>query len=77
MTEQDLAAVLERHQDALMAIPGVLGVALGRGADGPVIQVFVLPAAAQDMVRRRAAALLSDSPMELVPMHPPEAQGGP
>lgn len=77
MTDQDLAAVLERHRDALMAIPGVVGVAVGRRDDTPVIQVFVLPAADQGLARRRAAELLADTPMDLVPMQQPEAQGGP
>jgi len=77
MTDQDLAAVLEQHQEALMAILGVVGVGLGRRDDAPVIQIFVLPVADQDLARRRAAEILPDTPMDFVPMQQPEAQGGP
>lgn len=37
----DAATALEKHQDRLMAIPGVSGVGIGGSEDSPVIVVMV------------------------------------
>ncbi len=44
MPEPGLRQVIERHRAALLAIPGVIGVAGGRSADGePCIVVYGTP----------------------------------
>lgn len=73
MADIEPAAVLDRHRDALMAIPGVVGVALGQSGSGPVIQLFVSPSADQGFVRRQAIALVADAPLSVVSMHTPTA----
>ena len=42
--EKPIEEVLQQHTDSLMALPGVVGTALGLCADGPCIQVFVVEA---------------------------------
>ena len=41
MKDGRVAAVLERHRDELMALPGVTGVAEGRCGGSPCIKVYV------------------------------------
>jgi hypothetical protein len=75
MVDQELAALLDRYQDALMSIPGVVGVGLGQTGDGPVIQLFVQPSTDRNLVQRQVSALVGDAPVALVGMLPPDAQG--
>ncbi len=41
MTDSKVSQVLERHQNELMAIPGVVGIAEGRCDSVPCIKVFI------------------------------------
>lgn len=51
MTSKTIEAVLAAHTDSLMAIPGVVGTAIGRCDEAPCIRVFLAkPSAA---ARRR------------------------
>lgn len=73
MVDHELTAVLEQHREALMAIEGVVGVGLGETGTGPTIQLFVSPTVNQELVRRRAVALVADAPLSLVSMSTPTA----
>ncbi len=44
LVEKTIEQVLQEHTDRLMALPGVVGTALGLCADKPCIQVFVVEA---------------------------------
>ncbi len=44
LVEKPIEQVLQEHTDSLMALPGVVGTALGLCADEPCIQVFVVEA---------------------------------
>jgi len=52
MSEKSIEAVLARHNDSLMALPGVVGTAIGRCGGAPCIRVFV-----QDSVSARNARI--------------------
>lgn len=52
------------HTEALMAIPGVVGVGVGETAGKPVIRVFV--ERRTDEVRERVPASLDGHPVEVV-----------
>jgi len=41
MSEKTIEAVLAQHNDSLMALPGVVGTAIGRCDGAPCIRVFV------------------------------------
>ena len=44
LVEKPIEQVLQEHTDSLMALPGVVGTALGLCADEPCIRVFVVEA---------------------------------
>jgi hypothetical protein len=46
MPEKSIADVLAAHNDSLMALPGVVGTAIGRCDGAPCIRVFVRDSAA-------------------------------
>jgi len=46
MPDKTIEAVLAQHNDALMALPGVVGTAIGRCDGAPCIRVFVRDSAA-------------------------------
>lgn len=52
MSEKSIETVLARHNDSLMAVPGVVGTAIGRCDGAPCIRVFV-----QDSVSARNARI--------------------
>jgi hypothetical protein len=54
MKDSDFAAVIERHAERLMAVPGVVGVAQGRRRGIPCVVV---------MVSRKTAELIADIPV--------------
>ena len=79
MSSSALAELLERRRPALEALPGVVGTAIGHGADTsagerPAIHVYVTPGTDAGHVRAEAGRLLGDAPVELVEMDVPEAQ---
>ena len=51
MPSASIAAVLEAHNEALMAVPGVVGTAIGRCDGRPCIRVFVRDSAAANAAR--------------------------
>jgi hypothetical protein len=57
------AAVLERHQDRLMSIPGVEGVGIGGSEDSPVIVVMVRKGGAD--IRKKLPARLEGYPVKV------------
>ena len=46
MPDKTIEAVLAQHSDSLMALPGVVGTAIGRCDGAPCIRVFVKDSAA-------------------------------
>ena len=71
-----LTDALRRHEQALLAIPGVTGCGIGMAADGtarPVIQVFVGAAGDGDAVAGAVADVLGPRPFDVVVMSPPSA----
>lgn len=73
MVDHELTSVLDQHREALMAIEGVIGVGLSETDTGPTIQLFVSPSVNQELVHRRAVALVADVPLSLVSMSTPTA----
>lgn len=73
---EELGALLDRHGEALFAIPGVTGAAIGAATDGGVaIHVYVsaeIPVAAGAEARR----LLAPAPVEVIPASLPRAEAG-
>ena len=51
MPSPSIEAVLEAHNDSLMAVPGVVGTAIGRCDGRPCIRVFVRDSAAAKAAR--------------------------
>ena len=56
-------AVLAEHSDSLMAVPGVLGTAVGRCAGAPCIRVLVVRV--NDEIRRRVPHTLEGYPVHI------------
>ena len=56
-------AVLAAHNDSLMAVPGVLGTAVGRCDGAPCIRVLV--GRVSDEIRRRVPATLEGYPVHI------------
>ena len=63
MTSRTIEAVLAAHTDSLMAVPGVVGTAIGRCDGAPCIRVFL--AAADDAARRRIPSRLEGFPVQV------------
>jgi len=62
---RDIKSVMEAHVDDLMAIPGVVGVAIGELKDGtPCIQVLVAEKTRE--LRRRIPKTLEGHPVDIV-----------
>jgi hypothetical protein len=76
MSHDVLAQLLEQRRVALEALPGVVGTAVGAGAESgePAIHLYVVPQTDTDRVRSEAARLLEDAPVEVIEMEPPQAQ---
>jgi hypothetical protein len=76
MSHDVLAQLLEQRRVAVEALPGVVGTAVGAGAesDEPAIHLYVTPQADADRVRSEAARLLEGAPVEVIAMEPPQAQ---
>ena len=51
MSEMTIEAVLAQHNDSLMALPGVVGTAIGRCDGAPCIRVFVRDSASAGAAR--------------------------
>lgn len=58
-----IEAVLAEHSDSLMAVPGVLGTAVGRCSGAPCIRVLV--GRVTDEVRRRVPHTLEGYPVHI------------
>lgn len=63
MPEQTIQAVLAAHNDSLMAVPGVVGTAIGRCHGSPCIRVFMRDSAA--VTRARIADRLEGYPVRV------------
>jgi hypothetical protein len=79
MPARSLADILEERRDAVEALPGVIGTAVGAsakdaGAGESAIHVYVAPDAEAERVRAEAERLLEGAPVELLDMERPEAQ---
>lgn len=61
---QTIDQVLAAHVDSLMALPGVVGTAIGRCDSAPCIQVFLVDSAA--LKRARLPARLNGYPVRAV-----------
>ncbi|MFA4946992.1 MAG: hypothetical protein WC674_00595 [Candidatus Krumholzibacteriia bacterium] len=62
---RDIKSVMEAHVDDLMAIPGVVGVAIGELKDGtPCIQVLVVERTSE--LRRKIPKTLEGHPIDIV-----------
>jgi hypothetical protein len=74
-----LDELLQDRREAVEALPGVVGTAVGAslrgpGADGLAIHVYVSPGVDTDHVRAAAERLLDTSPVEVIETEMPEAQ---
>jgi hypothetical protein len=58
-----IEAVLAEHNDSLMAVPGVLGTAVGRCNGAPCIRVLV--GRVSDEIRRRVPRALEGYPVHI------------
>ena len=58
-----IEAVLAEHSDSLMAVPGVLGTAVGRCSGAPCIRVLV--GRVNDEIRRRMPRTLEGYPVHI------------
>src|SRR3989442_2261292 len=63
VTSRTMEAVLAAHSDSLMALPGVVGTAIGRCDGAPCIRVFL--AAPDDATRQRIPARLEGYPVRV------------
>jgi len=63
MTSQSIQEVLAAHTDSLMALPGVVGTAIGRCGDSLCIRVFVRDSS--DAVRRSIPDSLGGHPVQV------------
>jgi len=62
---RDITSVMEANVDSLMAIPGVVGVAIGELKDGtPCIQVLVVEGTRE--LRRKIPKTLEGHPVDIV-----------
>jgi hypothetical protein len=62
---RDIKSVMEAHVNDLMAIPGVVGVAIGELKDGtPCIQVLVVESTRE--VRRKIPKALEGHPIDII-----------
>lgn len=65
MPDRDINLVMKDHVDDLMAIPGVVGVAIGELDDGtPCIKIFVVEVS--DELNRKIPELIEGHPVEIV-----------
>lgn len=65
MSQRDIQTVMDAHVDSLMAIDGVVGVAIGELADRtPYIMVLVVEET--DMIKRRIPKSLEGHPVEII-----------
>lgn len=62
-TPKTIDAVLAAHTDSLMAVPGVLGTAVGRCKDAPCIRILV--ARTSDELRRRIPREIEGFPVQI------------
>lgn len=62
-TPKTIEAVLAAHNDSLMAVPGVLGTAIGRCATAPCIRILV--SRVTDEVQRRIPSQLEGFPVRI------------
>ena len=58
-----IEAVLAEHNDSLMAVPGVLGTAVGRCSGAPCIRILV--GRVNDEIRRRVPRELEGYPVHI------------
>lgn len=58
-----IEAVLAAHNDSLMAVPGVVGTAIGRCDDAPCIRILVIRVT--DEVQRRIPGRLEGFPVRI------------
>ena len=65
MTVDDVQRILEEQTPELMAIPGVVGTAIGGSAAQPCIKVYVVEET--DGIRARIEATLGGQPVILQP----------
>lgn len=63
MAQRSIDQVFAAHQDSLMAVPGVVGVAIGRCQDVPCIRVMVVQRTAE--LDRRVPQELEGYPVEV------------
>ena len=63
VTSKTIEAVLAAHTDSLMALPGVVGTAIGMCDGAPCIRVFIADASAPG--RRRIPAQLEGYPVKV------------
>jgi hypothetical protein len=63
VTSKTIEAVLAAHTDSLMALPGVVGTAIGMCDGAPCIRVFIADASAAG--RRRIPAQLEGYPVKV------------
>lgn len=62
-TPKTIEAVLAAHNDSLMAVPGVLGTAIGRCDNAPCIRILV--SRVTDEVQRRIPSQLEGFPVRI------------
>lgn len=73
--EEQVTRTLAARGEALMALPEVVGTALGRGRHGTAtIRIYVLTDDVAAEVDHRARALLPDTPIEVLVTGPPTEQ---
>ncbi len=73
MSESGARAVLARHRDALMAVPGVVGTGLGLCEGAYCIKVFVEELS--PVIQERIPGRLNRIPVDLIPTGPIRALG--
>ena len=78
MSEADLGAALGRAQDALLALPGVVGTAIGKrtAGSGLAVHVYVDRPGDVEPVSEQAQLLLAGAPFEVRVTGRPSAEGG-
>jgi hypothetical protein len=75
MGETDARAELERHQDRLLQLPGVIGAAVGLDdAQREVIHLYVQTGTQSGDIREAAARLLAGTPFQVIHAEVPEAE---
>jgi len=71
MSSPDLAGVVVRHAESLMAVPGVIGVAEGEHAGTPCVLVLVRRKTSE--IVARVPAVLEGIPTDILETGAPEA----